>query len=127
MLIKISNLTQDIILHKLPLQVLPTSRPSLVLRCLYWFYSIDDTHYRQSRNACVLIIMQGLRACLSLQSCPTLFDPMDCSPPGSSVHGILQAKTLEWVVVFPSRRSSRPRDRTHVSYVSCIGRWVLNH
>ena len=60
MLIKISNLTQHIILHKLLLQVLPTSRPLLVLSCLYWFYSIDDSHYRQSHNACVLVIMQGL-------------------------------------------------------------------
>ena len=39
------------------------------------------------------------------QSCPTLCDPMDCSPPGSSVHGILQARILEWVVVLCSRRS----------------------
>ena len=38
-------------------------------------------------------------AAKSLQSCPTLCDPMDCSPPGSSVHGILQARTLEWVAI----------------------------
>ena len=49
------------------------------------------------------------------QSCPTLRDPMDCSPPGSSVHGILQARILEWVAMHCSRGSSRPRDRTHVS------------
>ena len=35
----------------------------------------------------------------SLQSCPTLCDPMDCSPPGSSIHGILQARVLEWVAI----------------------------
>ena len=46
---------------------------------------------------------------------------MDCSPPGSSVHGILQARTLEWVAVPSSRASSQPRDQTHVSCVSCIG------
>ena len=57
----------------------------------------------------------------SLQSCPTLCDPMDLSPPGSSVHGILQARTLEWVAVPSSRESSPPRDGTHVSYISCIG------
>ena len=61
----------------------------------------------------------------SLQSCPTLFDPMDCSPPGSSAHGILQAKILEWVAMPSSRGSSQPRDRTSVSYVSCIDRQVL--
>ena len=52
-----------------------------------------------------------------LQSCPTLCDPMDCSLPGSSVDGILQARILEWVAKPSSSGSSRPRDRTHVSYV----------
>ena len=52
-----------------------------------------------------------------LQSCQTLCDTMDCSPPGSSVHGTLQAKILEWVAISSSRRSSQPRDRTYVSYV----------
>ena len=49
------------------------------------------------------------------QSCPTLCDPMDCSPPGFSVHGILQAKILEWVAIFFSRGSSQSRDQTQVS------------
>ena len=49
---------------------------------------------------------------------------MDCSPPGSSVHGILQTRILEWVPMPSSRGSSQLRDWTHVSYVSCIGRWV---
>ena len=44
------------------------------------------------------------------KSCPTLGDPMDCSPPGSSVHGILQARILEWVAIFFSRGSSPPRN-----------------
>ena len=45
--------------------------------------------------------------------------------PGSSVHGILQARTLEWVAMPSSRGSSPLRDQTHVSFISCIGRWVL--
>ena len=49
------------------------------------------------------------------QSCPTLCDPVDCSLPGSSVHGIFQARILEWVAISFSRGSSRPRDRTLVS------------
>ena len=49
------------------------------------------------------------------QSCPTLCDPMDCSLPGSSVHGILQATTLEWVAISFSRGSSQPGDQTRVS------------
>ena len=51
--------------------------------------------------------------------------PMDCSPPGSSVHGIVQARILEWVAVPFSRGPSQPRDGTCVSYVSCIGRQVF--
>ena len=62
-----------------------------------------------------------------LQSCPTFCDPMDCSPPHSSVHEILQARMLEWVTIPSSRGSSQPRDQIHVSYVSCIGRQVLYH
>ena len=49
---------------------------------------------------------------------------MDCSPPGSSVHGIVQARILKWVAMPSSRRSSRPRDQIHVS---CIGRQVIHH
>ena len=45
-----------------------------------------------------------------LQSCLTLCDPVECNPPGSSVHGILQARILEWVAVLYSRGSSLPRD-----------------
>ena len=57
----------------------------------------------------------------SLQSCPTLCDPMDHSPPGSSVHGILQPRILEWVAVSSSRGSFWPRDRTHISL--CLLHW----
>ena len=51
----------------------------------------------------------------------------DCSPPGSSVHGLLQATVLVWVTMSSSRGSSWPRDQTHVSYVSCVGRQILYH
>ena len=50
-----------------------------------------------------LVVMVACMHAKSLQSCPTLCDPMDCSPPGSSVHGILQARTLEWVAMLSSR------------------------
>ena len=55
---------------------------------------------------------------LVTQSCPTLCDPMDCSPPGSSVHGIHQAGILEWVAIPFSRGSSQSRDQTQVSYTA---------
>ena len=51
-----------------------------------------------------------------LQSCPTLCNPMGCSPPGSSVHGVSQARILEWIAVPFSRVSSSPRDWTLVSW-----------
>ena len=53
---------------------------------------------------------------LVTQLCPTLCNPMDCSPPGSSVHGILQVRTLEWVAIPFSRVFSRLRERIRVSY-----------
>ena len=61
-------------------------------------------------------------AAKSRELCPTLCDPIDGSPPGSSVPGTLQARTLEWVSISFSKGSSRPRDRT---CVSCIGRGTL--
>ena len=63
----------------------------------------------------------------SLQLCPALCHPMDCSPLGSSVHRILQARIIERAAIPSSRGSSQPRDWTRVSYVSCTGWWVLYH
>ena len=63
----------------------------------------------------------------SLQSCLALCDAMDCTPPGSSVHGILQTKIMGWVAMPSSRGSSWTRDWTCVSYISCIGSCVLYH
>ena len=63
----------------------------------------------------------------SLQLSLTLCNPMDCSPPGSSVHRIHQAEILEWVAISFSKGSAWPRDQTCVSWVSCIGRRILYH
>ena len=62
---------------------------------------------------CVLVLV--------VQLCLTLCDPVDCSPPGSSVHGILQARILKWVAIPFSRESSRPRSRIQVSCI--VGRF----
>ena len=78
----------------------------------------------------VLPLFSSVHAFLSaklLQSCPTLCNSMDCSLPGPNVHGILQPRILEWVAMPSSRGSFLPRDRTCMSYVSCIGRKVLYH
>ena len=56
--------------------------------------------------------------CLVTQLCPTLCHPRDCSPPGSSVQGTLQARILEWVATPSSRGSSQPRDQTQVSNIA---------
>ena len=74
-------------------------------RLLFKFYSLH--------HACM---------CVSLQSCLILCNPMDYSLPGSSVHGILQARILEWVAVPSSTGPSPPKDQT---WVSCICRWIL--
>ena len=60
------------------------------------------------------------------QSCLTLWDPMDCSLPGSSVHGIFQAIVLEWIAISFSRGSSQPRDRTRVfcTVDRCLTIWA---
>ena len=63
----------------------------------------------------VKAVVFPVQACVfkSLQLCLTLWDPMDCSPPGSSVHGILQARILEWIAMPSTRGSSRPRDQMY--------------
>ena len=62
------------------------------------------------KGVCVLTGYSHIRLC----------DTVDCSPPGSSVHRILQARTLEWVAMVSSRASSQPRNRIHVS---CLPHW----
>ena len=62
--------------------------------------------------------------CSVAKSCLTLWNPIDCSPSGSSVHEIFQARILEWVAISSSRGSSQLRDRIRVS---CTGRWILYH
>ena len=88
--------------------------------------TIPSAHIFEMRSKITLVTFLKVKV-LVTQSCLTLCDSMDCSPPGSSVHGILQARILEWVAMPSSRGSSQPRDQSCVSYMSCIGRWVLYH
>ena len=62
-----------------------------------------------------------------LQSCLTFCNPLDCSPPGSCIHGIIPARILEWVAIFSSRGSFQLKDRTHISCSSYIGMYILYH
>ena len=79
----------------------------------------NNWHNREASNK-ILEVQGRMRA--STLSHVRLCDAMDCGPPGSSVHGSLQARILEWVAVSSSRGSSWPRGRT---CVSCVGRWIL--
>ena len=91
---------------------------SLASCCLYGPTLTKSVHDYWKNHACVPSQLQlGL----------TLAHPMDCSPPGSSLHRIFQVIILEWIAMLSSRGSSPPRDRTRASSVSCVGRWVLYH
>ena len=85
----------------------------------------EEQRHFQVLTACIpfsrkLLVGGGLVA----KSCPTLPTPMDCNLPGSSVHGILQARMLEWVAISFSRGSSLPKNWTQVSCIA--GRWFPN-
>ena len=102
---------------------LPVDQRRKVVYCrlteLSWNKPIDVYYILEKMRVCSVRCLSLLskRKVLIAQLCPTLCDPMDCSPPGSSVHGILQARILEWVAIPFSRGSSRPRDWT---WISCI-------
>ena len=98
-----------------PLRYIRTSKDGLA----QFLYSWNVDHWPVEKVCCMLV--------QSLQLCPPLCDLMDSSPPGSSVHGILQARILEWVAMPSSKGSSPPQDWTCISYASCIGRRVLYH
>ena len=65
--------------------------------------------------------------CVCAQSCLRVCNPVDCSLPGSSTHGIFQARILEWAAISSSRGSSGHRDQTLVSCISCTGRRIHHH
>ena len=88
-----------------------------IKKCFWDVYLFCGLYYA----LCCLI---NVWVCLVIKWCPTLCDPIDCSPPGSSVHRIFQERILEWVSISSSRGSSWPRDQT---CVSCISRQILYH
>ena len=87
---------------------------------------MESEGLKDESHVCNLLsYMSCVCVCAHAQSYMTLSNPMDRSPPGSSAHGTLLARILEWVAISSSRASSPPKDHTRISYISCIGRWVL--
>ena len=101
----------------------------MVFVFLFWLCKLIQLLWRTVwRFLRKLVINYHLCMCVySLQSCLTLCDPKDCRPPGSSVHGILQARILEWVAISYSRGSSWPRDQTRVSLRLLNCKWIVYH
>ena len=91
---------------------------------LEWQQETNTSALKTWRLADRVLALSRVRA-KPLPSCLTLCDPVDHSLPGSSVHGTLQARILEWVALPSSEGSSQPRDGTYVSYVPCIYRHIL--
>ena len=79
---------------------------------------ISAPRFLQIPGLYILVYLWKWVIVLIAQLCPTLSDPMDCGPPGSSVHEILQASILEWVAIPYSKGSSWPRDQTWVSLIA---------
>ena len=99
------------LLNCVPLYMDSTSLLFLVI-CNVIITQTSTNPFRERKNSFNCVVFSRLQSCL------TLCDPMDCSPPGSSVHGISMAKILEWVAISFSRESSQSRDWTHLF---CIG------
>ena len=90
-------------------------------------YSKKKKDIKGEREIGLIAQLVCARARSVAQSCPILCDPMDCRFPGSSVHGIFQARILEWFAISYSRASSWPRDQTHISPISCMGKQILDY
>ena len=71
------------------------------------------------------LVPSTMLVCVCILSCVWLCDPKDSGPPCSSVHGVFQARILQWLAISCSKGSFQPRDRTCVSCRSLIGRWIL--
>ena len=104
--------------------ILEPKKVSLSLHCFYCFpiYFALWSDGTECHDLSVLNVASSVT-----QSCLTLCEPLDNSPPGSSVHGIFQTRILKWVAISSFNGSSWPTDWTHICSVSCIGRQILYH
>ena len=98
------------------------------IMCQWTNYHVEDkgSEFVAGITICVCVcVCVGVCVCWVTQSCLTLCNLVNCSPPGSSVHGISQPIVLEWVAIFSSRVSSPPMHWTHIFCCCYIGRWIL--
>ena len=87
-----------------------------ILLLLFFLTSLFNLSFNISLQIVVVLV---------IKPCPTLCNPMDCSPPGSSIHGIFQARTLKCVAISFSRGSSQPKDRTRLLNGRQIRLWAI--
>ena len=125
--LKISTLSQNswIILHSLACEITEPIETNQPISDLSHLLSMDCILPMEFDSLQRNLFHCTMHACTHALSCPPLWDSMDCSPPASSIHGIFQARILEWIAISHSRGSSQPRDRTNASCISCIGKGVL--
>ena len=88
------------------------TRTANILQGSHGTWALDIFNLKEDPPSCTQSIMEGAGEGEVTQSCPTLCDPMDCNLLGFSVHGILQARILEWIAISFSKGSFQPRDRT---------------
>ena len=93
--------------------------PSFFKNLIHFFKVLFYIGVQLTYNVVLVSVRMKWSESVSRSACPTLCDPVDCSPPGSSDHGILQATILEWVALPPSRGSPWPRDPSHLGLLHC--------
>ena len=100
------------VMEYVTVSMVPQGYPHQVGPTMHLPALVDDSPNPAHSGLLVLALCKYC-CCVVAQLCLTICDPVDCSLPGSSAHGILQARTLEWVAISSSRGSSLPKDQTH--------------
>ena len=118
-----------ILLHRNENHSSPLDSPKWISSSHFMILQCSHANQHSKYNDYVLNLLHeapSVCVCVCVPSCSTLCDPIDCSPPGSSVHWLFQARLLEWAALSSSRGSSWSRDQTHLLYL-LLGRHILYH
>ena len=108
--------------------------PTILISCacynkfsqIWWLKTTEKARCLKSISLNQINVIRSFLVDAHTQSCPTLWDPLDYSLPGSSVHGILQVRILEWIAISSSRGSSWPRDKTCISCVPAFSALLVD-